>query len=179
VVWCRTPDRPCWRGAAALRAAHPRPLRVGRCQSKIHDDLRHQGEHIGLTTVYRTLTDDGQRRPTRPDPHRRWRNRLPTLLNGPPPLPRLPRLRTHRRGRRPHHRAVDRPHRRPTRVQRRSAPSRDLRPVQQLLAPDHSRINAVAGHSAGRTLIVEQGGVSAVAQDRPWLRFDDRIPCQP
>jgi hypothetical protein len=38
--------------------------------------------------------------------------------------------------------------------------------VQQLLAPDHSRIGALAGHSAERTLIVEHGGVTAVAQDR-------------
>ena len=27
-----------------------------RTASQIHDDLRHQGENIGLTTVYRTLT---------------------------------------------------------------------------------------------------------------------------
>jgi Fe2+ or Zn2+ uptake regulation protein len=34
-----------------------------RTASQIHDDLRHLGEHIGLTTVYRTLlmmADAGQ-----------------------------------------------------------------------------------------------------------------------
>jgi hypothetical protein len=85
-------------------------------------------------------------RPTRPDPHRRRRKRLPTLLNRPPPPPRLPRLRPHRRGRRPRHRAVDRPGRQPTRVQRGSAPSRDLRPVQQL----HRRFSRIEAEPAIR-----------------------------
>ena len=71
-----------------------------RTASQIHDDLRHQGEHIGLTTVYRTLlmmVNAGQL-----DLIRTGDGRLPTdAARWAPPPSRLPRLRTHRRGRRP------------------------------------------------------------------------------